>query len=90
MNEVKPPSIWSGISIVAALCAILLAVTIGVIRNPSAAKLPARDLGGVQPSQTGVVEPTGETTEVMIVANHDMSFTPNRIEVPAGNRLVVT
>ncbi|WP_270973537.1 multicopper oxidase domain-containing protein [Trueperella sp.] len=90
MNEVKPPSIWSGISIVAALCAILLAVTIGVIWNPSAANLPARDLGGVQPSQTGVVEPTGETTEVMIVANHDMSFTPNRIEVPAGNRLVVT
>ncbi len=90
MKDVKTPSMWSGISIVAALCAILLAVAIGVMWNPSAANLPARDLGGAQPNQTGVVEPTGETSEVTIVANDDMSYTPNRIEVPAGNRLVVT
>ena len=34
------------------------------------------------------VEPTGHTTTVTVVAK-DMSFSPDRIEVPAGDRLVV-
>ena len=62
-------------------------MTVGVGVDPTASGLPLREpaaSGGTQAS----VMPTGETTRVTVTAN-DMKFTPNRIEVPAGNRLII-
>jgi nitrite reductase (NO-forming) len=44
--------------------------------------------GGVSPATT--VAPTGHTTEVAVQAKADMTFSPSRVEVPAGDRLVIT
>ncbi|MEO6997864.1 MAG: cupredoxin domain-containing protein, partial [Terracoccus sp.] len=68
---------------VAGLGLVLVAVAVGVAFDPSA-------LGrvGTTTALAGVA-PTGQTTTVAVEADH-MRFTPARIEVPAGNRLVIT
>ncbi|MCE3552005.1 multicopper oxidase domain-containing protein [Pseudonocardia sp. RS11V-5] len=62
------------------LAALVLAVAVGVAADPAALvtsrPAPAEAQG------------TGQTTRVEVQA-HDMRFTPSRIEVPAGNRLVI-
>ena len=63
----------------AGLAALVLAVVAGVAADPTA--LVAR-------SSTGAAPATGETTRVAVQAL-GMRFIPSRIEVPAGNRLVV-
>jgi len=51
---------------------------------------PARtEAATTNDSATGAVEPTGNTTEVTVGVD-GMSFTPGTIEVPAGDRLVIT
>ncbi|UTT65938.1 multicopper oxidase domain-containing protein [Janibacter sp. CX7] len=51
---------------------------------------PALDGGSVDAAPAAAVTPTGETTEVTVTARADMTFSPSRIEVPAGDRLVIT
>jgi nitrite reductase (NO-forming) len=57
------------------LAALVLAVAAGVAADPAA-------------HATGSDTAAGETTRVAVQA-HGMRFTPARIEVPAGNRLVI-
>lgn len=45
---------------------------------------------GTVVAPTTSVEPTGQTTRVEVTATADMSYSPSRIEVPAGDRLVIT
>lgn len=61
------------------LAALVLAVTAGVAADPAA--LVARTATATAPG-------TGETTRVAVQAV-GMRFVPSRIEVPAGNRLVI-
>ncbi len=78
---------WTSGQLIASVAALAVAVTVGVGVDPTASGLPLREpaaSGGTQAS----VMPTGETTRVTVTAN-DMKFTPNRIEVPAGNRLII-
>src|SRR5699024_5729654 len=58
------------------LAALVLAVAAGVAADPTAL------------SSTPAAQATGATTRVAVQA-HGMRFTPSRIEVPAGNRLVI-
>ena len=60
---------------------ILIAVALGVAGDPPA-------LGIATVSAAGDVTPTGETTTVEVVAS-GMRFSPDTIEVPAGDRLVI-
>ena len=85
-------SVWSAAGLVAAVVALLLAVSFGVALNPNDTSLPTNpNFAGSGNTAAGTeVEQTGETTEVTIVATSDMSYEPNVIEVPAGNELVVT
>lgn len=46
-----------------------------------------RSMAGLTRSESGVAA-TGQTTTVDVIAEN-MTFTPDRVEVPAGNRLVV-
>jgi len=78
------PSVWRPGQLVAALSALAVVVSLGVAYDPAAAGLATGPAGGA----AGAVTPTGETTTVQVVAR-DMRFVPDRIEVPAGNRLVV-
>ena len=64
------------------LAAVVLAVALGGALDPSA-------LGGRTTSAAAGVAATGDVTRVTVTAA-DMRFTPDRIEVPAGDRLVVT
>ncbi|MEP7333011.1 MAG: multicopper oxidase domain-containing protein [Terracoccus sp.] len=68
---------------VAGLGLVLVAVAVGVAFDPS-----ALGRAGTSAAVAGVA-PTGQTTTVAVEADH-MRFTPSRIEVPAGNRLVIT
>ncbi|GEL94775.1 multicopper oxidase domain-containing protein [Cellulomonas composti] len=61
--------------------ALALAVVLGVVADPAAAGLATAD------ASDGVVA-TGRTTTVDVQAQ-DMRFSPARIEVPAGDRLVI-
>lgn len=76
-----PSGRGSGFAVVG-LAAVLLVVAAGVAADPAALT------GVVVPASSGVVA-TGRTTQVEVVAAH-MRFTPSRIEVPAGDDLVIT
>jgi nitrite reductase (NO-forming) len=78
----RPPGQGSALAVLG-LTAVLLAVAVGVAADPAA-------VGGTQalPASAGVAA-TGRTTQVDVAADH-MRFTPSRIEVQAGNRLVIT
>ncbi len=67
---------------VTGLAAVVLAVAVGVAIDPAAV-----GAGRVESAAAGVAA-TGETTTVEVVAK-GMRFTPETIEVPAGNRLVI-
>lgn len=51
---------------------------------------PVLDGGSVAAAPASGVAATGETTEVAVEARADMTFSPSRVEVPAGDRLVIT
>jgi nitrite reductase (NO-forming) len=63
--------------------ALLLVVALGVAADPTAAGLTGARAGA------GTAAATGATTAVAVEAQ-EMRFVPARIEVPAGNRLVLT
>lgn len=78
---------WTSGQLIAAVAALAVAVTVGVGVDPTASGLPLR--GPVTSGGAGAsVTPTGEITRVTVTAN-DMKFTPNVIEVPAGNQLII-
>lgn len=66
-----------------AVGALALVVALGVALDP-----PAAGIGLVTAAADGDVAPTGRTTTVRVEAR-DMRFSPDRVEVPAGDRLVV-
>src|SRR5690606_8365482 len=68
-------------SVLAAVGALILATTLGVARDPAAAGLPTS-------TPDSSVEAIGNTTTVEVTMK-DMRFTPDVIEVPAGDRLVI-
>ncbi|WP_273651678.1 multicopper oxidase domain-containing protein [Cellulomonas fimi] len=62
---------------------LALVVAVGVALDP-----PAAGIGLVSAAGADGVAPTGRTTTVQVEAR-DMRFSPDRIEVPAGDRLVI-
>ena len=78
------PRVWSAGQLIGAVTALVVAITVGVGVDPAAAGLSLRTPGAA----SSTVAPTGETTRVEVTAN-GMTFTPNRITVPRGNRLVI-
>lgn len=71
---------------------VLLLVIVGAAAlDPTALRLgeaPSGGAAGAADGGTAAVAPTGRTTTVEVEAR-DMRFTPSRIEVPAGDRLVL-
>ncbi|GAB3030065.1 multicopper oxidase [Nocardioides flavus (ex Wang et al. 2016)] len=80
LAEVRPRGRDTGLAAVGVALAVL-AVAVGGAVDPAA-------LGRTSPADAGVA-PTGRTVEVEVVAE-DMRFTPDRVEVAAGDRLVLT
>lgn len=68
-------------SVLAAVTTLLLATTLGIALDPASAGL-STVVGG------GTAQSTGNTTTVA-VSMKDMRFTPDVIEMPAGDRLVI-
>ena len=67
---------------IAGLATVLVAAATGAAVDPAA-------LGGTVASAAAGVTPTGHTTTVEVTAA-GMRFTPGTIDVPAGDRLVIT
>jgi len=70
-------------ALIALLAVGVLTLGAMVLADPSPATTAAADTGATS------VAPTGNTTEVT-VGVHGMSFSPSTIEIPAGDRLVIT
>jgi len=68
-------------AVLAAVGALVLSTTLGVALDPAAAGLSTAPVGES-------VQATGETTTVEVTMKN-MRFTPDVIEVPAGDRLVI-
>ncbi|GIF13684.1 multicopper oxidase domain-containing protein [Actinoplanes teichomyceticus] len=81
MSTPPAPTVRPLGGIAAGLALVLLAVLLGV----AAQRLTA---GPATASTAGPVTPTGHTTTVAVTAK-DMRFHPDRITVPAGDRLIV-
>ena len=77
---VRPRGQVTGLTAVGVALAVL-AVAVGGAVDPAA-------LGRTSSADAGVA-PTGRTVEVEVVAK-EMRFTPDRVEVAAGDRLVIT
>ncbi|MBS1905949.1 MAG: multicopper oxidase domain-containing protein [Actinobacteria bacterium] len=77
----RPPESRAG-QAVAGLLAVVLVVAVGAAVDP----LPSR--AGVQAQGTAQSDPNAPVKTVQVHAA-DMRFTPDRIEVPAGTRLVI-
>jgi len=73
------PAALTGNGLIAGIAALSLALTLGFGLDPQA-------VGGTTTSAQ--VPATGRTVEVDVTA-HDMQFTPSRVEVEAGDRLVI-
>src|SRR5690606_11636586 len=84
----RMPSVWSGGELVAAVSALVLAVSVGVALDPAAAGLSSSTGASGGAEASAAVDPTGSTTTVQVAAV-GMRFEPARIEVPRGDRLVV-
>lgn len=67
--------------IIAACSVLVLAAVIGIAGDPAAV--------GLGTSAAGDVEATGEVTEVEVEAKN-MRFYPDYVDVPAGNKLIIT
>lgn len=81
VDPVRTPGRPSGLAI-AGLAAVLVATATGAALDPVALNRPIT-------SAAEDITPTGRTTTVEVRAS-GMRFTPDTIEVPAGNRLVIT
>ncbi|HRW17448.1 MAG TPA: multicopper oxidase domain-containing protein [Dermatophilaceae bacterium] len=83
---VRPQGIPSG-QLVAAATTLTLAVALGVLVDPVAAGAPTSTLG-IGAGQPATVAATGRSTTVRVdIAG--MHYSPARIEVPYGDRLVI-
>ncbi len=78
---------WTLNQAIAGVTALVLAVTLGVAADPAASGLPTAAPAAAG-SGAGTVAETGRTTRVEVTAK-GMTFTPNTITVPAGDRLVI-
>lgn len=81
-SQTERPSGQNRGLVAVAVALTMLGVAIGGAVDPIALD------GPLQAADNGVT-PTGNTTQVRVEAA-DMRFTPSRIEVPAGDRLVIT
>lgn len=70
--------------IVAGVLTVLLAVGAGIAVAPQSAGI------GLSGGAESTAQATGHTTEITMHANQDMRFDPGEIEVPVGDRLVIT
>ncbi|MDO4897708.1 MAG: multicopper oxidase domain-containing protein [Rothia sp. (in: high G+C Gram-positive bacteria)] len=61
--------------------AVLLAVTGGIAADPASL--------GLSFNRSATAGGTGQTTTISVEATSDMRFTPDTVEVPLGNRLVI-
>ncbi|WP_239456544.1 multicopper oxidase domain-containing protein [Nocardioides solisilvae] len=80
-DDARPQGQRTGL-VAAGVATLLVAVAAGVALDPTALDAP-------RASAAAGVTATGATTEVEVVAK-DMRFHPDTLEVPAGNRLVIT
>ena len=84
----------SSVQVLAALAALAVAVVAGTVAAPGSSGFVARapgevaDAGGVAGAAAGGVSASGRSITIAVSAR-DMRFIPSRIEVPAGDRLVV-
>ena len=84
----------SSVQVLAALAALAVAVVAGTVAAPGSSGFVARapgavaDAGGVAGAAAGGVSASGRSITIAVNAR-DMRFIPSRIEVPAGDRLVV-
>ncbi len=76
------PGAFTGTGLMAGIAALALAVSVGVGIDPGAVGFATTS------AATGETVVSGETVTVEVVAN-GMVFTPNRIEVDKGDRLVI-
>ena len=88
----EAPRVRSGVQLLTAVARLAVVVGLGVAADPAAAGL-ARVSGdattALGASASGAaVEPSGHTTRVRVEA-HDMSYRPDSITVPYGDRLVI-
>lgn len=74
----------TGGTAVAGLAIVLLAISLGAAVDPSALGATSVDAA----SASGNISATGQTTRVRVTTT-GMRFTPETIDVPAGNRLVL-
>lgn len=79
----EPPS-WSTLQVVSGSLVLALAVIAGFAVDPASAGIGA----SAGASAEAVHPPTGQVTRVAVRAV-DMAYEPARIEVPAGDRLVI-
>ena len=89
---VPPPRATSGAQLLTAVASLALVISLGVAADPASAGLAlaptARGASaGVADARAGV-DPTGHTTRVRVEA-HDMSYSPDTLTVPYGDRLVI-
>lgn len=61
--------------------AVILAVTAGIAADPASV--------GLNFSRGATSTGTGQTTTISVEATNDMRFTPDTVQVPLGNRLVI-
>ncbi len=83
-DDAAPSKVWSSGQLVGALAVLSLAVTLGIGVDPAAAGFTPLPQSNSQPPTSA----TGEVVRVEVSAN-DMVFTPNRVSVDAGDRLVI-
>ncbi len=77
-------SFWARNQIVAAVAALVLAVTAGVAVDPASAGLGTGHAHGAES-----VTPSGRVVRIEVTA-HGMTFTPASVTVAKGDRLIVT
>ena len=88
---VEAPRVRRGAQLLTAVASVAVVVSLGVAADPAAAGLAPLSAGG--PAAAGVsatqaVEPSGHTTRVRVEA-HDMTYVPDSLTVPYGDRLVI-
>ncbi|MDO5735644.1 MAG: multicopper oxidase domain-containing protein [Propionibacteriaceae bacterium] len=76
------PDAFTGTGLMAGVAALALAVSLGIGIDPGAAGLSTASVS------TGESVVSGQTVRVSVVAN-GMIYTPNRIEVERGDRLII-
>ncbi|MEO7588845.1 MAG: multicopper oxidase domain-containing protein [Arachnia sp.] len=81
-EKAERPGAFTGTGLMAGVAALALAISVGVGIDPSAVGLATTT------ASTGEAVVSGNTVRVEVVAN-GMVFTPNRVEVKRGDRLVI-